>query len=663
MGHDMGHDHGADGAEDDEDEDAWNFGDMNRYEDRYEGRDEGRDEDRDRTGYENGDGDREGLDIRGAAPTLTRQQRRKRQQLEALAADGVTCAGFASAMVRKDWAELRDFLAAFPRMSPHDLAEEAAFSGVLDVFCGSVTLLDLKDAWRLAALHPVDALALLARTTPAYTRARACAGVLDPAHAAFVFDADLTPLSSLALPLHALRAQAEIRTLRRDALVVAANARAAVGHEATADEHALQVTPAHVALLCDLYPGARRSVEGVNAWIARTGYRFVCVPRYTRPPRVDLLLPLGHAALVQPLALEQLAVKCGHPTPQTPRGAAALLRALAAHERNATFSYCWPTDAYPADNETDSFLDAFSDMPAEAAVCWGTLGAPQRLSVAELRAWFAQPGRVGLDVFGDLSGSGATYNVAQAYALCNVLRGLEQRLGALVPEPSPEPSPVSASTPVPTPVSTSAFTDAGEEATRERARERARRQAQALADAGALRERVEALTLDALRALELDADLVRSFAQLNDDDARRVLALFRALQELAAFCLHWRGPGSPFPRLGEPVAHLADAVDVEAALYERGVPPVIAALDAVPLGLRARVLALRVFVSPTDARPGSLTLGALLESLQAPAMGEAGVGARQCVRLAARPLWQTLCAYAATFFNEALPAYERAPAR
>ena len=551
--------------------------------------------------------------------------KRRRRVLE-----GVTCRGVASRMQKQDWAELRNFLAAFPDMTPHDVAEEVAFAwrrgdgDPWDALGHRTALIDLKDAWRLARVDLVDAVRILAGASPDAARVRAYAcGVLAPAHGAFVFLEDLTPISSLALSLGALREQAHSSSLRREELVALANARAAEWHAATASTTTLQVTPAHVQALCNLYPGARRSVAGVNEWIACTGMSFVCVPRYTRLPRMALLENLGHGTVVQPLALEQLAVKYGLRAPRTVAQTAGTMRAIRARATNATFSYGWPTDAYSSDNDTDSFLNAFEDMAPEEMVCWGTLGHQQRLSVAELVAWFSQPGRISLDRFGSEGGAGAMYNIAQAHSLCDVLRGYEARMQQ----------------------------EQGQEQEQEQGQDSA-------CQARALRARVEELVTMTLRALELDAVLVDSFLELGDEEKKAVMELFRTLQELAAYCLHWRGAPFSLPRLGDSVEHLVDAVDVESTLYERGVPPVIAALDAVPLELRERALALRVFVSPTEPRPGSLTLGALLESLQAPTQGEAGVGARQCVRLAARPLWQTMCTYSATFFNEALPSYE-----
>lgn len=546
----------------------------------------------------------------------------------------------ASHMQKQDWAEVRDFLAAFPDINPLDIRKQvsnAHYNGTL--LSSGITLLDLKDAWRLGGVSPLRAVLLMSTATRSAARLHASScGALHPAHDAYVFETEVTLCSSLELSLTTLREQARSKSLRREELVAQANARAAVGHAATTSDQTLQVTPAHAKLLYDLYPGAPRGIEGVNEWIASTGFSFVRVPRYTRAPRVDLLVPLRHGAIVQPLAFEQLLTKFLLDVPQNATQVAGVLRELAQRERNPTFSYCWSTDVYPDDNDADAFLNEFKDMSPEDVVCWGTLGCLRRLSVAELTAWFTQNGRTGLDQFGE--SSGATYNISQGYALHDVAAGLERR----------------AQWRKHVEMARHADSSAPDMHAHDKA------EASELA-ARALKDRVSSLITLTLRALDLDAALVRRFRTLREDQKKSVICLFRALQELAAYCLYWKGPPHPFPRLGDPVEHLHDAVDVETTLYEKAVPPAISALTALTPELAKDVCALRVFVSPTDTRPGSSTLGTLFEQLQAPTRGEAGVENRVCVRLVARPLWQTMCVYAASFFNEALPSFECAPSK
>lgn len=506
-----------------------------------------------------------------------------------------------SSMARPDWEELVTFLETFPAATPDVLASATL---TLEL---RPHLLDLKDAWKVARMAPAD---LVALPTFSPTRVAAC-GILTVCHPAHVTPDVLTLETSLAVPLPLLRDWAGAGTARatvtRTTLVTAANAATLAGHAATADHATLQVTPRHLSLLYDLNPGAPRTMAGVNAWIAATRLRYVVVPRYTRPPRPPAL-PLCFGSFVQPLWLAHASLKYALDGASAP---AVRLRRLAARHTNPTFSFPWPSDA-PA-NAEDCYFTAFADMAAEDYVCWGTLTSHTYVSVAELVGWFTT-----CKCLARLHEPTNTYNIAQARDLVAVLDQYVTRL-----ERGYVGRPVAV-------------------------------QETSLRALRVLRFTVTDLIDAHARALAMDAETVRRMAALDDAGRSAVLAFFRAVQELAAYCFHWRGPGTPLPRLGDAVMHLPDAIDVETAVYTRGMPPAIDAYAALPPAIRARVGELRMFIKPNE--PSAQSITAALEAMQ----DARGVSARACIRLSARPLWQTACAYAALFFNEALPAYELA---
>lgn len=527
-------------------------------------------------------------------PRLGRAVRRAVQRLEPYKITLQT------AMQRVDWQELVAFLAAFPMCTPLLLARIMA-----DV-SPRPHLLDIKDAWQLLAMAPTELAAEMHPLVGDLTHL----GVVTPIHATFIAYEPLTPVSSLVVPLPLLREWAGTSTTRRTDLVEQANARAAHTHQDTSADHVLQVTPAHLPLLFDLYPGVARTVDGVNTWIAASGKRFVQVPCYTRAPTLPTF-PLCLGSVVQPLALEYLCMKYGLRKATHDTAVAVRLRRLASLQHNATFSFPWITDT--PGNDADCYLTAFADMLPEDYICWGTLATHTYLSCVELTGWFAE--RKCLARFDE---EGAAYNIAQARALLAVLRVYIQRLaGGHVHRPLEA------------------------------------KQA-CLARARTLLHSVEALVDARLRALAIDKTLVSDMAALDEEARAAVLRFLRTLQEMAAYCLHWRGPGHPLPRQGDSVVHLVDGVDVETTVYTVAMPPTIDAYNALEPGLRAKISRLRVFVKPSE--PGADTVQQLLERLQNPH----GVGTRECIRLSARPLWQTACAYAELFFNEALPAFEHA---
>jgi hypothetical protein len=509
-----------------------------------------------------------------------------------------------TSMQREDWQELVSFLANFPTLTPELLAL-AVREARMEV---RPHLLDFKDAWHLAGMTPAEVLGLHC-LAPARMASH---GLLFPMHPAYVVqENDMTPITSLALPLPLLRARCgrvPPPCVRRAELADAANAAAARAAQTVHAAGALQVTPAHLTMLYDLYPGAPRTLAGVNAWIAEAGCHFVEVPCYTHFPAMPAL-PLRLGSVMQPLLVEHLAVKYMAPAHAS---LALKLRVLYKLQHNATFSFPWPTDRLDVTEDAVS-LTPFADMPAEDVVCWGTLGSQTYITCDALAEWFAT--RRCLDRFDE---TGAAYNIAQARALVDVLTAYILRL------------------------------EHGEVARAAEVKSASLRRARAL------RHTVEGLIDAHLRSLAMDRALVCSMAQLGEEARAAVLAFFRAVQEMAAYCFHWRGPGQPFPRMGDTVVHLSDDMDVETAVYTRGMPPVIDTYMAIPHTLREQVGALRVFIQPSE--PSAQTIAQTLAVMQDPS----GVGARQCIRLSARPLWQTACAYSELFFNEALPQYELA---
>lgn len=488
-----------------------------------------------------------------------------------------------------DWCELSAFLAAFPGLDAHALGAAAP----------GVALLDYKDAWRLLRLTPYDF---------RVARNEVASAPLPPTHAAFIMSADLTLDASVFVPLHVLRRWAGVDDVRaptvtREHLVARVNrVRAAT---AALPPHVRAVVPRHARFLRALLP-ACRGMAAINAWVAPHGVQYRCVPFYVRPPR--RAPPRFSAATPMDPQLLALAMhKFGW---ETLASVAEQMESVQAVMAAATFCFpCAALDVLAPDNDTDATtLTPWADLLHEQVVCWGTLGTARYLSLDDLQGWFDAADR--LARFGEPDAPLADVEV---HDLLRVLSVYRARLVLRAP------------------LRLAADTACGGALARLIARVKALRAA--AAHSGVSAELWDALAADAPHGRDL------------------LVAALRALHAFAAYALHWRGPGTPLPRVGDAILHLEDTVDTEARIYEVALPPLIAALDALPPRLAAALRALPQYAA--HGVPGSIPIGAALDALQA---GTA-VTHKLCIRLAAAPLWHAAVAHAANFCRVALPPY------
>lgn len=507
-------------------------------------------------------------------------------------------------MTQHDWVSVVNLLLHFRDLTPAVLAQR-----------GAIDLLDYSNAWQVLGLEPA---AFAECAAPHLVSLLARRGVYTAAHAAWVWRAPLTPHEAAIVPLEVLAGAARAlpsrprdaarETLRR-ALNADAAARAAT-EKATATDGVLTipVTHGHLPLLRSLYPRAPPTLSDMNAWLAPLAVRFKLVPLYAAPPPLPRA-PFGPTTVWAPLALERLWNKyvCDERNKEGDFSAANVGRRAALLERAVVHPTFTLPDAVldTPQRVEDAYMTPWDALPEDGVVCWGTLAQHDYLSCTELDEWLRQADA--LTVFGH---DDAAYTPQQIHALQAVLRVLAQRRA-----PSP-----------PSPCLT------------------------------ALRARVDTLVARAAIAATIAREGAEMLTALPPHERALLAAFYTAVQRLAAYCLHWGGDGTPWPRIGDTIVHLEDTQDVEERVYTLGVPPVIDALAALPAAVARAACAMPQFVSRRAVNDG-ITVQRALHALQAPVMER-----KVCIRLSARPLWHTAVNYAAMFCGVALPQYEaRAP--
>lgn len=523
-----------------------------------------------------------------------------------------------SLMTAGDWYGLARFLAAFPDLRAPELGRAAP----------GIELLDYADAWNIAALAP-PMLRIF--------RCGIASEPLPPASAAFILAAPLTVASSVGIPLHVLRRWAGARgtlapSVNRRVLVPLINtAFASARHAATpaatpaapptgaladalAEGTPLQVrlvVPRHLHYLRAMYPWCNGLAE-INAWVRPLGFvyklaQFYVAPPPPLPPRDDGRA-FTAAAPPHPHLLALAARKFG----------VAHLHSVAAQVRYVQMmaaepTFCLPCDVLdvlaPDNGEDATTLTPWAAMPREAVVCWGSLRSARYLSVDDLQGWFDAA-----DVLARFEQAHVLLTAVEVHDLLDVLSAHCASLTARA----------------------------------------AARTAADVAVAGALRRLVDRIrVLRNARATRagVSAAAWEALTSASHEERDALGAALRALHEFAAYALHWRGPGTPLPRVGDAILHLEDAVDAEARMYETALPPLISALAALPPHLHAALRELPQYAA--HGVPGSIAIGTALDALQA---GTA-VTHKLCIRLAAAPLWHAAVAHAANFCRLTLPPY------